>query len=183
MDSIVRSIPFPHIVTASVFSDRVAQRILEKLESAHWESRSSDFYRFEVPDDSRFDRESLLRLVKDAIPFCETLRKFERTFACRLHHDVRLEIHRYCRGSGIGPHTDFGSREVRWVMSINREWSEESGSVWILAADSALQNKACYLPAINNTGFVFSSRDDSYHALSTCSGSVTYGLTFRLSRS
>jgi hypothetical protein len=182
LDSVVRSIPFPHIVIASVFSDEMIRRILETLESAHWESRSSDFYRFEVPDDSRLDRENLLRSVMGAIPFHETLGEFERAFTCRLHDDVRLEIHRYGEGSGIGPHTDFGSREVRWVMNINREWNIESGRVWILSADSTLRNRVSYLPAISNTGFVFPSRDDSYHALSTCLGSVTYGLTFRLSR-
>jgi hypothetical protein len=178
---IARSEPFPHGVAASIFADGTEQHVLEILESVPWEDRRSEFYRFKVPSDDLFNREHLDCLIKDAVPLEQMLEFFERTFECRLLSNVRLEIHRYDHGAGIGPHTDFGSNEVRCVISVNSGWRMENGGVWILAGDSTLRSRPSYLPSLNNTAFAFSVRKDSYHALSTCFD-TTYGLTFRFAR-
>jgi hypothetical protein len=183
MDTGQRSSPFPHQLIAPIFENRVEGVLLDLLDSFEWERRETGFYRFDIPTLAQ-DRARTRDVVSGSKLLNERRSEFERVFDCRLSQSFRLEIHRYVDGCGIGPHTDAGTPEVRFVMNLNRAWKPEDGGVWILSSDLVFRRDCCsYLPSLSNTGFVFSTSKASYHALSTYSAGTIYGLTLRLPRS
>jgi hypothetical protein len=173
-----RQFPFPHLLIAPVLPDEIEDKCISMLESLEWERRSSEFYRFSVPRDrSEYDR--LLQLLSGSGFLAEARITFERGFGSNLDDRIYLEVHRYEQGCGIGPHTDALTLEIRCIVNLNRSWRVESGGIWIIAADSALQLQRSYLPSTSNTGFAFPTSSTSYHALTTCRAGLSYGLTVR----
>lgn len=180
MDVLVRENPYKHGVLVSFFPERIEGNLLDLFESISWERRQSDFYRFDVPS-TEDAREQVLRMISQGAELLVKRSVFEQMFGCYLGSTIRLEIHRYTQGCGIGPHTDAGSPEVRCVVNLNRDWNRGDGGIWILSTDSALRHPV-YLPSMSNTGFVFATSVRTYHALSASAGGIAYGLTIRLPR-
>ena len=173
--------PYRHLVFASLVSDVVEQDLLKTLENAAWVSRAASFYRFDVIEDSNI-RLALLRMIVDDAGLRNRRPEFEDIFECRLSNDFKLESHRYGNGAGIGAHTDALTPEVRCVLSLNRGWNASKGGIWVLASDSALQVNPTYLPSLSNTGFIFATAANSFHALSVCNDAAFFGLTIRIPR-
>lgn len=176
-----RHAPFLHAIFANALRLAAADEFLKLLEQSNWEERTGPFYKFAVPTDEAL-RVDVERRIKCELPFDRLRARFEQIFDCRLREGFRVELHRYGEGDGIGPHTDFGTPEIRMVLHVNRNWCKENGGVWVLAGDSALQDLPSYLPSLSNTGFAFSTGMCSFHALSRCSSCVLYGIVVRMPR-
>jgi hypothetical protein len=177
----LRETPYSHFLFSSILSNRVEKRILDALESVKWETQSSSFFRFSIPRDRCVKKEISGLVLRDR-SFKDGLREFEKKLNFELRSFCSMELHRYAVGDGIGPHTDCAVREVRCIINLNRCWKTSNGGVWLIASDSSLKENTVYIPAVSNTGFIFSTSRNSYHALAIVTGSETYGLTFRFSR-
>lgn len=181
MKYLTRQFPFPHLVIAPVLKDVLERDCIGAMNTADWEVRETDFYHLEVPARGK-NLDELLRTIKASLPWDAVRIIFEKHFNCRLSSAIRFEIHRYAIGSGIGAHTDAALPEVRFVLNLNADWNHRQGNVWILAVDSALAQQRSYLPSISNSGFAFATNRTSYHALSTRTDGVGYGVTARFAR-
>lgn len=176
-----KSSPFLHQLVAPTFETATEAALLDLLDSLEWKRCESDFYRFDIPVRVE-DRRRMHDLLCNSRLLGESCTVFERVFHSVLAPMFRLEVHRYGTGCGIGPHTDAAMPEVRYVVNLNRGWKFEDGAVWILASNSALQNKSSYLPSLSNTGFAFSTNLNTFHALTTYSGKPIYSLTLCFAR-
>lgn len=179
VDSQFRIAPFHHLVLAPIAPDDAVESLLRSFQAAEWVRRASTFYRFDVPC-AEAVRSIVRDLLRDA---CASLQnELETTFGCSLSPASNFEIHRYCVGDGIGPHTDAKASEVRCILNLNSGWSSDQGNIWIFASDSALTQSRSLLPSMSNTAYAFPTGPTSYHALSVRRSGVGYGVTIRFPR-
>jgi hypothetical protein len=177
-----RTTPFPHALIAPIFDAHIEGALLDLLDNVEWQRCQAAFYSFDIPASIK-DRANLrdliysLKLLKGT-----TVEYFAMHFGCRMDDTYRLEIHRYIHGCGIGFHTDAAAPEVRFVMNLNRGWSQADGGIWILRSERESSNDRHYLPSLSNTGFAFSTSKSTYHALSTRGDKLMYGITLRAGR-
>lgn len=173
-----RVTPFKHILTAALLSTDLEKACLLLLRTCIWHRVTNEFYRVDVPADRRVN-EQLLRLIVADLNMDAFSEKLETFFGSALGMPSALEVHRYGVGCGIGAHTDYVSAEVRCFITLNEDWTPDDGAVWILSSDSALGQDRTYVPSLSNTGFIFSSGRNTFHALSTVKSGVSYGITVR----
>jgi Rps23 Pro-64 3,4-dihydroxylase Tpa1-like proline 4-hydroxylase len=174
-----KALPFPHCVVAPAFTPETADALLEILDAADWQRTTRSFYRLDVPSKKK-DRHLVSDALRETIESSRQIQLLEDVIQRRLSLTFRTEIHRYSAGCGIGPHTDRDPCELRYVLSLNREWSPDDGGVWILSSDSSLREGRVLLPSLNNTGFMFQTAQNSFHALSNFHGNRIYALTLRI---
>jgi hypothetical protein len=173
--------PYRHAILAPAFRDGADHRILRELERKNWKATVGPFYRFKVPAEPD-EVVSLVEDIQSELGVREWRESLEAAFGCALGARIRIDLHKYGSGDGIGPHTDASVPEVRCVLQVNRGWNARDGGVWILARDSALRESPLFLPSLNNTAFVFSTGRESFHALSTYRGEALYSIVVRISR-
>lgn len=171
--------PFQHAIFVSFLSADFHDHLIDVLDGANWEARHHKLYRFDVPA-CRDLNGILLDRVLDNIQFESERLKFGKLLGCRLRGRARLDVHRYNLGDGIRPHTDLGTNEVRFVLSINRNWAMEDGGIWVLAADETLSQSTTFVPSISNTGFAFAAGRTTFHALSSVNRGPLYGLAIKV---
>lgn len=176
-----RDLPFKHVIFASLLSDRRERSTIRLLEETAWQEHSGSFFRFRIPIE-RDTRSQFIEHLRDVFLSASMISVIEELFECRLGKEVQLEVHKYLAGDGIGPHTDSSRPEIRCVLNLNRSWRKEDGGIWILASDASLRTSAAFLPALSNTGFIFSTCDRSFHALSKYNGKEIYGLAICIPR-
>jgi len=179
VDTYFRHRPFGHLLIAPVLNAPLEGALLSEFERFGWERRADTFYRFDVPRDGASKARILAMMHAPCLEIKSVLEPF---LGCNLNGATQLEIHRYGKGDGIGPHTDAATPEVRCVININSGWSIADGAIWALAADSALNAERTQLPSISNSAFAFSTGSTTFHALSIRYAGIGYAVTIRFPR-
>jgi hypothetical protein len=178
MDIRWRSLPFPHILAASVFSEADHLGLIARLDACRWHPETGDFFTFDTLE-NYVEEVSLLSFLLGKSEEHNLLAVLQDVFNIPLFSPREVEFHRYRAKSGIGAHADTPARQVRFVINLNRHWHVTDGGIWIVASDSQLKSGRQFIPPISNTGFAFPTSTSSYHAMSVRNSETSYGVTIK----
>lgn len=173
-----QDLPFPHILIASALTRHGERACLDAVESMQWDSRTGEFYRYQVPLPGAALADFRTVLAEERC-WDSIRRACEVQFQCELLPAPDFDLQRYTANCGIGPHTDAPASEVRCVISLNESWSTESGGIWLLGSDSAFRNGRSFVAPVSNCGFAFATGQRSYHGLSVVHSGISYAIVAR----
>jgi Rps23 Pro-64 3,4-dihydroxylase Tpa1-like proline 4-hydroxylase len=176
--------PFPHFSTNRVFSDELAQNLLNWLKSCdHWQFTKTSFYtQYEFSLLEMVLPEQLTSLSHPEFVNKMTL-AFKSIFNIEKLELVGITAHKLIDGYKMGVHNDFIGKEEshRLVVQLNEGWSENNGGYLMLFNSNDPNDVASLILPIHNSGIGFEISSQSYHAVSTVYDFERYTLVYTFS--
>lgn len=173
--------PFRYTTYRSIFEQEAAVQLAEWFErGAPWRREVGRFYdQFEfnfvdanLPPELRWMTEdSTLAAVRSTM---------QAALGASFLKPMKLTAHKLIEGQGIGIHNDNaeGEETHRLIVPLSREWDDSSGGHLLLFRGGAREDLDRAVRPLFNTGFAFSLRAESYHAVATVNKGERYTLIF-----
>lgn len=179
--------PFPHFQVAQVLDERLADRLLEWLETTpNFIPRNEEFYRSSAFHVSPTTAPPALERFF-SVPNFQALRgimseSFDLPFADR----VFLSANRYVPGQGTLIHTDYepdGRRNDfsfthRFLLYLNRGWAAADGGALGLFDGPEPTDLVTSVAPTHNSGVALEIGPTSYHAVAAVHSGQRYSLNF-----
>jgi len=170
----LRAGPFEHVLIEQGLDQETCTKLLNFVDVASWRESRGAFFSFQQINDQK-ELEMLADLLRGAAVLSEVRAELERTLHVDLRNPHHFGIQRYIKGGGIGPHTDNEIAAARLVLNLNRGWLPADGGIWLLSKNKRLRAPRFIAP-LSNSGFAFVPANNTYHALSQRTNSVSYAL-------
>jgi len=179
--------PYKYCQITEVFSQEVADSLLNWLESIEFTKKEEEFYRnswFNISSEVLPDN---LKLVFSHKNLKKIKSNVEKIFGVTFTEDMLIFGQKYEPGEGTLIHTDYmepTNRNYqyffthRMIVYLNHGWEEKQGGLFGVFSSSDPKDIISTFEPIHNTAVSLSHGPSSYHAVSSVNEGIRYAIQF-----
>jgi Rps23 Pro-64 3,4-dihydroxylase Tpa1-like proline 4-hydroxylase len=173
--------PFSYFISREAFNPKVAETILDWLETAApWRLVVADFYEQYEFSFWNVELPSQLAFLIQEHSLDEVRNKVGSAFSTNLSKKVNIAAHKLIPGQRIRLHNDFipGQETHRLLIQLNRRWTDDHGGLLMLFNSAEPSDLHKVFRPLNNTALGFAVSPQSYHAVSAIRAEQRFTLVY-----